>query len=363
MMTESRQFRSHSARVRVPRFSALSLVLAMISASAGLASAQGSPDSVSQAAVAAERALNGRFTARRTIAVLPFTVTAKDTSLLSLGFGLAEFISDDLAHSHRLMMVERGRLNELQREVLLTASGFVDSTSAIRVGRLVTARTLLIGTIDANDAGRVTIDEQAVDVGTAAIGLHRSESSQLESIFRAERDLVMATFAAFDITLSPDEKRSLYERVAPQFRAFLSFSRGVRAENQGNDDLAAASYQEAASLDRNFKLAAARLATVRARITPAAAAATAEKDDAKPSAAEATRESTKGAEATETRAKATEGSPVGGSAPGGSQTSGSAPEGAMASRPAKTGTEASTPTPPKKTSKGPKHFVPKSSPH
>jgi TolB-like protein len=322
----------------------------MMTAGVASAEAQGSGEAATHAAVASERALNGRSTARRTIAVLPFTVTTTDTSLLALGFGLAEFLSDDLAHSHRLMMVERGRLNELQREVQLTTSGIADPATAVRVGRLVTARTLVIGAIDATDAGRVTIDERAVDVETAAIGMHRTQTSPLESIFRAERDLVMETFAAFGITLTPDEKRSLYERVSPQFRAFVSFSRGVRAESQGNDDLAAASYQEAASLDRTFKLATAKLATVRARITSAAATATAEKDVAKPSAVEAA------------KAKADEGSPVSGSAPGGSQTSGSAPSGAIAATPAKTGTSTTTTTAAKKTSKGSKHVVPKLSP-
>ena len=331
----------------------------MLTACAGSAAAQGSADSATRAAVASERALNGRLTTRRTLAVLPFTVTATDTSLLSLGFGLAEFLSDDLAHSHRLMMVERGRLNELQREVQLTATGMVDPATAARVGRLVTARTLIIGAIDATDAGRVTIDERAVDVETGDVGMHRNQTSQLESIFRAERDLVMETFAAFGITLTPDEKRSLYERVAPQFRAFLSFSRGVRAENQGDDDLAAASYQEAASLDRTFKLAKARLAAVRARITSAAATAMADKDVVKPSAGESMKE----AEAMAAKAKAAQGSPVGGSAPGGSLTSGSAPAGAAGATPTRTGTHTSpTATAPKRTTKGPKRSVPKPAP-
>ena len=328
-----------------------------MTACAGSAAAQASADSATHAAVASERALDGRTTARRTVAVLPFTVTATDTSLLSLGFGLAAFLSDDLAHSHRLLMVERGRLNELQREIGLSATGIVDRATAVRVGQLTVARTLVIGAIDATDSGRVTIDERAVDVETGAVLMHHTQTSQLESIFRAERDLVMETLAAFGITLTPDEKRSLYERVAPQFRAFLSFSRGARAEDQGNDDLAAASYQDASSLDRTFKLAVARLAAARARLISTAATATAEKDVAKPSAGEPTKE----AEALAAKAKAAEGRPVGGSAPGGSQTSGSAPAGATT--PARTGTNTTpTTTPRKKTSKGPKHFVPTPSP-
>ena len=329
----------------------------MSAAGAVSAAGQAGADGAIHAAVASERALDGRLTARRTIAVLPFTVTATDTSLLSLGFGLAEFLSDDLAHSHRLMMVERARLNELQREQDLTAAGRVDPTTAVRVGRLVTARTLVIGAIDATDVERVTIDERAVDVETAAVSVHRTQMSPLESIFRAERELVMETFAAFGITLTPDEKRSLYERVAPPFRAFLSFSRGVRAENQGNDDLAVASYQEAASLDRSFKLAAAKLAAVRARVTPSAATTTAA-DIAKRSAGEPAKEAT--VEAAALAAKTGDGRPVGGSAPGGSLTSAAEAAGATAEKSASKG-RAATSASSKKSNRAPKRIIPKSS--
>ena len=377
MMTERGPFRSHSATTRVSRFSTHTVAIAMIAACASSAAAQAGADSPTRAALASERALGGRLTARRTIAVLPFTVTATDTSLVSLGFGLAEFLSDDLAHSHRLMMVERGRLNEMQREERLTASGLVDSTTAVRGGRLVGARTFVIGAIDATDVGRVTIDERAVDVETAAVTMHNTQTSPLESIFRAERDLVMETLAAFGITLTPEEKRSLYERVAPEFRAFLSFSRGVRAETQGNDDLAAASYQEAASLDRRFKLAGARLAVVRARILRAAATSAGVTDAAKRSAGDAAKD----ADAPAANAKAAGGSPVGGSAPGGSLTSGAA--GATAAKAPITGagattaatattpapapatdatTSTATPTMARKTNRRPRHVLPKPSP-
>ena len=258
------------------------LALCLSVAGANVLAAQSSADSAARAIVASERALGGRASARRTLAVLPFSVTSADTSLAPLGFGLAEFLSDDLAHSHRLTMVERVRLADVQREQSLNATDNIDRATGIRIGQLVAAQHLIFGAIDAPSPGAVTLDERLVNVETGAIEMHHTQSSPIDAIFRAERDLVMQTFSAFGITLTADEKRSMYERVAPEFRAFLVFSRGVRAESQGNDELALTSFQEAVALDRNFKLAATKLAAARMRTAtvPSAASTSAAREAA-----------------------------------------------------------------------------------
>ena len=241
--------------------------------------AQAGADVESRAVAATERAREGRAGARRTVAVLPFTVTSSDTTLRVLGYGLAEFLSDDLAHSHRLVMVERFRLADLQRESNLSLTASVDPETRVRAGRLLAAQHIIFGTLDAPEAGALSIDERAVNVETGDMELHRTTSTSVDGIFRAERDLAMDTFSMFGITLTPDEKRALYERVAPAFRAFVAFSQGVRAEQQGDDATAIASFQDAAALDRTFKLASNKLAAARQRVITHAATASG-KDDA-----------------------------------------------------------------------------------
>ena len=292
----------------LPRSAALASWLLVLSGAA--LEAQGSADSTSRAISASERALGGRALARKTIAVLPFSVSSEDTTLAALGYGIAEFLSDDLAQSHRLTMIERFRLPDLQRETDLGDNA--DEATRVRIGRLVAAQQMIYGAIDVPVTGAVSVDARAVDVETSDIGMHASATSPLDAIFRAERDVAMQTFSAFGITLTADEKRALYERVAPQFRAFVAFSRGVRAEQQGNDDAAMASYQEAATLDRGFALAARKASLVRQRILAPVSATTSgarAAADAKPDAGGATRDPS---------SKAGASAPVSGSAPGGS---------------------------------------------
>lgn len=278
-----------------------------------VASAQTGTDSASRAAIAAERALNGRVSARKVLAVLPFTVASADTSLAPLGYGLAEFLSDDLAHSHRITMVERVRLADIQREQNLSLTSDVDPDTRIRVGRLIAAQHLIHGAINAPVSGPITIDARGVDVQSGGIDMQRRSSAPLEAVFRAERDLLMHTFSSYGITLTADEKRAIYERVAPDFRSFLVFSRGVRAEQQGQDAIAMASFQEAATLDRNFKLAATKLAAARARVATASSTLNAAAVTAAPSAA-STSAAAKAAEAKETPAAEAKETPKGSAA-------------------------------------------------
>lgn len=309
--------------------------------------AQAGADAGSRAITAAERNIDGRTVARRTVAVLPFSVTSPDSTLAVLGYGLAEFLSDDLAHSHRLVMVERSRLADLQRESNLSLTGSIDPATRVRAGRLLAAQHMIFGTIDSPSADELSIDERTVNVESGTVEMHRHISTSLDAIFRAERDMAMETFSMFGITLTPDEKRALYERVAPAFRAFVAFSQGVRAEQQGDDATAMASFQDAAALDKTFKLASAKLAAVQQRVaahvtTTAASAPTASKDDA-------------ASKATPKDPHLAAPSLAGGSAPTGTLSSGNAPTGTASSA---TTTKKPDPTQGKKKGIKPVHSTP-----
>lgn len=297
------------------------LVLSMVTASSTAPLAQAGGDSASRAVAASERARSGRTIDKRTMAVLPFDMRSSDSSLAALGYGFADFLADDLAHSHRLTIVERLRIADLERERNLSLTAGIDPSTSVRVGRLIAAQHMIFGTIEASANGALTIDERVVNVETGLIDMHHTASTPIDAIFRAERDFVMETFAAFGITLTANEKRELYERVAPLFRAFVAFSTGVRAEQQGNDDLAVGSFQEATALDRNFKLAATRLSAARLRVMARAGSAAAgpdvpSKDAAKDLVRDQMKERAPDPGAARD-AKANPSSPISGSAPSG----------------------------------------------
>src|SRR5918912_3420826 len=138
-------------------------------------SARPSPDPIAdaeaaaRAAVAGEQALGANSLADGTLGVAPLAVSAGDTALAALGYGLADLLVTDLSRSARLQVVDRIRMDALLREVRLAEAGRVDSATAPRVGRLVAARQLLLGALSELPGGQLRIDARIADVATGEL--------------------------------------------------------------------------------------------------------------------------------------------------------------------------------------------------
>src|ERR1043165_6040289 len=104
-------------------------------------------EAAARAAVAGERSINPAQFPSQSVAVPPLSIASSDTTLVTLGYGLADLLATDLAVSSRLSVVERIRLDAVLRELQLASSGAVDSSTAPRVGRIAGARRLIIGDV------------------------------------------------------------------------------------------------------------------------------------------------------------------------------------------------------------------------
>src|SRR5581483_5250816 len=106
--------------------------------------------------------------AATTIGVLYFDYAGKNTELAPLSKGLAQMLISDLAAVDTVRVVERERLQAVLDEQKLGGSGKIDSRTAARIGKLLGARYLVLGTyFDAMGAFRA--DARLVDVETGQI--------------------------------------------------------------------------------------------------------------------------------------------------------------------------------------------------
>src|SRR5436190_16771417 len=126
-------------------------------------------DAAARAAIASERTIDPTRIPDRAIAVPPMSITSSDTTLAPLAYGLADLLSNDLARSSRLTVVERLRIDAVLRELRLSTRGAVDSTSATRVGRLIGARRLIVGGVRQLPGGDLQITAQVADVVTRGV--------------------------------------------------------------------------------------------------------------------------------------------------------------------------------------------------
>src|SRR5688500_6092548 len=104
-------------------------------------------DSAARAAIANERAIDAASLPARAVGVAPFAADPADTVATALAYGLADLLITDLSRSAALTVVDRLRADAVLRELRLAESGRVDSATAPRVGRLVGARRLVVGTV------------------------------------------------------------------------------------------------------------------------------------------------------------------------------------------------------------------------
>jgi TolB-like protein len=120
-------------------------------------------------AAGAARAEAPSGTRRPTLAVLYFDYAGHDAALDPLRKGLAQMLISDLTTGDGAVeVVERDRLEAVLAEQKLSSSGKVDPRTAVRIGKLLGARYLVLGSyFDLLQSLR--IDARLVDVETGAI--------------------------------------------------------------------------------------------------------------------------------------------------------------------------------------------------
>lgn len=209
-------------------------------------------DRAAQAALAQEASLDPARIPPNAVSVLPFEATGTDPQLTALGFAMSDFLLGDLASIPRLRLVERQQVSAILRELKLAETGYVDPRTAPRVGRLVGARRVIIGTIALAPSNRVTLGARIVDAIAGTVQQVTTGTAPMDRLIDAEKELAFLVLDRLGITLTPAQRASVAERQTASLAATVAFGRGVQAEVRGDAATAAQAYREAVRLDANF---------------------------------------------------------------------------------------------------------------
>jgi tetratricopeptide (TPR) repeat protein len=213
-------------------------------------------------AIAAESTLVRTAPVPNTLAVLPWSYLGGNAELKPLERGLAHLVLSDLAKVSRLTLLERDRVQAMADELALGAAGQTDPATAARSGRLLRAAEVVQGSIREISGGAIRLDANVVSATTAEIRASGSATDQLGQLFAMEKSLVLDLLGRMGIALTPAEQRAIAERPTADLQAFLAFSRGLEAEDQGRFNDAAQFFRQAATRDPSFSAARQRAATV-----------------------------------------------------------------------------------------------------
>lgn len=94
-----------------------------------------------------------------------------------IGQEIAETLGTDLAKSDRITLVERAQLGQALRELRLQSTGLTEPSQAKRVGKLIGADAIIVGSFYVR-ANQIVINARVVDVRTGKVMKGRAENIQ-----------------------------------------------------------------------------------------------------------------------------------------------------------------------------------------
>ncbi len=113
------------------------------------------------------------------IAVLDFTNLQKDSQYANLEVGIAEAFTTSFVRSKRFRVVERTQLEKVRNELQLNQSGAVDTATAQKVGKLIGAQYLVLGSFQIL-GGKIRINSRLLRVETGVIAQTDAETGAVQ---------------------------------------------------------------------------------------------------------------------------------------------------------------------------------------
>lgn len=152
----------------------------------------------------------------------------------ALEVGLQQMLLTELSQNPELRVVERARIAELRREQGLADEGVVDPTTAARIGRVVGARYMVLGTFT-DLFGEMRIDLRVVNSETSEViataGSQRPRSETLGLLV----ELANRVSTSVDLPALPDELREAREEEAEAVppEGFSEYSHALMLIDEG----------------------------------------------------------------------------------------------------------------------------------
>jgi TolB-like protein len=197
-----------------------------------------------------------------TVAVLYFDYDGKRDELAVLKTGLAQMLISDLGAGDSYRLVERARLQALLDEQKLGQSGKLDPTTAARVGKLLGAQLMVLGSFF--DLGpTLRVDARLVDVETGKILHTVGATARNDDFLDVERQLATdlgealrhQTASAPHPAASPTGHRPPPRPARLKTGTVLKYSRALALVDKKDDKAARAALKDVLVEQPDFALA------------------------------------------------------------------------------------------------------------
>jgi TolB-like protein len=204
----------------------------------------------------------------QTMAVMDFTNNSIDDHerFDPMRQGFASMMINYLGGATDLKVVERERLQWLLQEIDLQQSKYVDESTAVRMGKMLGATTVLFGAYTVF-RGDIQISARLVKVETGEILLAEQIRGDSDDFFELTEDLSLQVAQATNSTLEETEIGARTE--TRSLDAQMSYADGLSELDKGNYHAAYEKFEEALEYDPNFERAQKRMNSLRPMIAQA----------------------------------------------------------------------------------------------
>jgi len=188
---------------------------------------------------------------KRTIAVMYFdnmSISKDKSDLDPLSKGLASMMIQDITKAGRLRVVERDRINFLIDELKLQQSDLADQNTAVEMGKLVGAKTILMGGFMKLDKKNFKIYGRLVSVETSEIIKAEEVSGKPKDIFKLQKELVYKILDEMNIEVNEETRKKIDQSKDAKYEALYHYSLGLALEDKDDYKAAYAEYEKAVKI-------------------------------------------------------------------------------------------------------------------
>lgn len=193
---------------------------------------------------------------RPTLAVLYFTNSAlvDFDSYAPLSKGMAEMLINEIAQNSGVRVVERDRLQPLLEEQNLQNSDRVEKETAVKLGKTLGARHMLMGSFVIDPNRNLRIDVRAVNTETSAIEYVKTVSGKADQLLQLVIDLGQQINSGLKLPALKTASATVPASKNPnQFKALMAMSQALEAEDKDDMEGAATLYRTAMALAPEYQ--------------------------------------------------------------------------------------------------------------
>jgi TolB-like protein len=172
-------------------------------------------------------------TERPRVAVLYFDYNGKNDELAALQKGIAQMLVTSLQQTGVVEVIERERLEAVLGELKLQKGKAIDPATAVRVGKLLGVRYLVLGGY-VDLLGRLRIDTRVVEVQTGRIAGTAASQGKIEEFFALHEELAGKLVAALGAMPTSEPPARTASGKSPPKGIWVDYARALEAYDRGD---------------------------------------------------------------------------------------------------------------------------------